>query len=152
MRSEDCHVRGGVHTPQPLRIPTGQALCAAHIETGTNLTPLFFMFFRRKFFRLGILSTIKHHYGLFSLYEKYSYFSNITSKSTAIMKIPKYICNTPSIIMIRKLQILKKQFPPKKLCVHSNFFCCALHVLIFFTVVNICHITQRTVSLESYLI
>lgn len=151
MRSEDGHVRGGVHTPQPLRIPTGQALCAAHIETGTNLTPLFFMFLRRKFFGLGILSTVKHHYGLFSLYEKYSYFSNITSKSTAIMKIPKYICNTPSII-IRKLQILKKQFSPQKLCVHSNFFCCALHVLIFFTVVNICHITQRTVSFESYLI
>lgn len=151
MRSEDGHVRGGVHTPEPLRIPTGQALCAAHIETGTNLTPLFFMFFRREFFGLGILSTVKHHYGLFSLYEKYSYFSNITSKSTAIMKIPKYICNTPSII-IRKLQILKKQFSPKKLCVHSNFFCCALHVLIFFTVVNICNITQRTVSLETYLI
>lgn len=151
MRTEDGHVRGGVHTPQPLRIPTGQALCAAHIETGTNLTPLFFMFFRREFFGLGILSTVKHHYGLFSLYEKYSCFSNITSKSTAIMKIPKYICNTPSII-IRKLQILKKQFSPKKLCVHSNFFCCALHVLIFFTVVNICNITQRTVSLETYLI
>lgn len=64
MRSEDGHVRGGVHTPQPLRISTGQALCAAHIETGTNLTPLFFMFLRRKF--LGILSTVKHHYGLLS--------------------------------------------------------------------------------------
>lgn len=66
MRTEDGHVRGGVHTPQPLRIPTGQALCAAHIETGTNLTPLFFMFLRRKFFGLGILSTVKHQYGLLS--------------------------------------------------------------------------------------